>query len=82
MNFTKILTLLSLQEEVKSNSDEATQYSQDILGDDSEDGSSEDESGSFQPATNLPNSRVIKRNLEDLMRELFKSLHLGTRRKN
>ncbi|OCK86843.1 uncharacterized protein K441DRAFT_452717, partial [Cenococcum geophilum 1.58] len=29
--------------------------------------SSEDESGSFQPATNLPNSRVIKRNLEDLM---------------
>lgn len=54
-------------EKVKSNSDEATHYSQDILGDDGEDGSSEDESGSFQPATNLPNSRVIKRNLEDLM---------------
>lgn len=54
-------------EKVRSNSDEATHYSQDILGDDGEDGFSEDESGSFQPATNLPNSRVIKRNLEDLM---------------
>ena len=71
-----------MQEKVKSNSDEATHYSQDILSDDGEDGSSEDESGSFQPATNLPNSRVIKRNLEDLMRELFKYLHLGTRCKN
>lgn len=82
MSFTKILTLLSLQEKVRSNSDEATHYSQDILGDDGEDGSSGDESGSFQPATSLPNSRVIKRNLEDLMRELFKSLYLGTRCKN
>jgi hypothetical protein len=82
MSFTKILPLLSLQEKVKSNSDEATHYSQIILGDDGEDGSSEDESGSFQPATNLPNSRVIKRNLEDLMRELFRYLHLGSKCKN
>jgi hypothetical protein len=82
MSFTKILPLLSLQEKIKSNPDEATHYSQIILGDDGEDGSSEDESGSFQPATNLPNSRVIKRNLEDLMRELFRYLHLGSKCKN
>jgi len=47
MSFTKILTLLSWQEKVKLNSDEATHYNQDILGNDGEDGSSKDESGSF-----------------------------------